>query len=160
MSSLLLPPLFSPPLLSFFCPPPTERKTAETACHPGNPAWFPEQLSNISLSSSPSFCLSIYHAFPSQTASLTTERSALRRLLSPGPRNKSTHHRISPGGLKLQRWYSFAGQTVSQPCKCHGAEAVFSWHQREKTKGQVCLYVNHLYIAGLVLEPAVVCLSF
>lgn len=44
-------PLFSSlpsPLvsLSLF---PTERKTAQTACHPGYPAWSPEQLSNISL---------------------------------------------------------------------------------------------------------------
>lgn len=120
MSSLLfchspLPPSF----LSFLCPPPTARKTAETACHPGNPAWSPEQLSNISLNLPPP-SVSISQSLsllPSQTASLTTERSELSRLLSPGTRNKSTHHRISPGGRRLkQSWYCFTGLTLATVC--------------------------------------------
>lgn len=77
-------------------------------------------LSNwaTSLSKSPSFCLCLSISLPPfPPHSLSDQgQSDLRRLLSAGAPNKSTHHRISPGGPRLQSWYFFAELTLATAC--------------------------------------------
>lgn len=147
------PPAFSPS--TDFSLPLQQRKTAETACHPGNPTWYPEQLSNISLKValllSPSLSVPSLWPLSSQSWGVCSPRAHL-----------TNWHTVE---LALGDWDCNADiallhrhwlQNVSQLCKCHRAKASLAWHQwdhemkqkkpkRLKGGGKVCLYVNHLY---------------
>lgn len=140
---------FSPPLLSFLSPSPTERKTAETACHPGNPAWSPEQLSNISLKLSLLLSLSLnLPPPPPYTQPLWPLSGQSWGVCSPQAHETNLHiTELALGDydckadIALLDWQ----QCVSQPCKCHRAEASLTWHQwvhemkqkRDKTKAML-----------------------
>lgn len=120
--------LFQPPLLFLSPPSPTERKTAETACHPGYPVWSPEQLNNIVLKLSLLLSVSLnFLASCPPTQPLWPVSGLSRGVCLPQAQAANLHiTELVLEELKLLCW------TVTIAClessKCHRAGASVVWH--------------------------------